>query len=157
DITERKRAEQALRASKEKFEKAFHASPDSININRLRDGVYLEVNAGFTRMTGYSAGDVVGRSSLPGDLGIWTREEDRERLKEGLLRDGRVEGLEAVFRRKDGTTLTGLMSAVVIEVDGEPALLNLTRDISTIKAQTRQLERMTPLYAALNKVGQAIV
>jgi PAS domain S-box-containing protein len=42
DITDRTRAEAALRLSEEKFSKAFHTSPDSINISRLADGVYLE-------------------------------------------------------------------------------------------------------------------
>ena len=66
DITERKKAEDSLRRSEEKFSKAFHASPDSININRLVDGVYLAINEGFTRMTGYTAEEVMGHSSLPG-------------------------------------------------------------------------------------------
>jgi len=157
DITDRKVAEAALRASEEKFSKAFHASPDSVNINRLSDGGYLVVNEGFSRITGYTQEDVVGRSSLPGDLGLWVRAEDRARLQEGLRRGGRVEGLEAPFRRKDGTVLTGLMSASMIEVEGEPCVLSITRDITDLRLQARQLERLTQLYAALSQVNQAIV
>jgi PAS domain S-box-containing protein len=92
DITERKQAEATLRSSEEKFSKAFHASPDSVNINRLSDGVYLDINDGFTRITGYTAEDVLGRSSLPTELGIWVRAEDRLRLQEGLRRDDMVVG-----------------------------------------------------------------
>ncbi len=157
DITDRKRAEESLRVSEEKFSRTFHASPDSVNLNRLSDGVYLAVNEGFTRITGYSESDVLGRSSLPGDLGLWVRAEDRDRLQAGLRREGRVEGLEASFRRKDGTVLTGLMSASVIEIDGEPCVLSITRDITELRAQARQLERLTRMYAALSQVNQAIV
>ncbi len=157
DITERKQAERALRASEEKFSQAFHASPDSVNINRLSDGTYLAVNEGFTQITGYTEEDVLGRSSLPGDLGIWVRMEDRARLQAGLRREGRVVGLEAPFRRKDGTLLTGLMSASLIEIDGEPALLSVTRDITELRSQAQQLERLTQMYAALSQVNQAIV
>ena len=157
DITERRRAEQALRASEEKFAKAFHASPDSVNINRLTDGVYLAINEGFTLMTGYTEADALGRSSLPGDLGLWVRQEDRDRLLEGLRRGGKVLGLEAPFRRKDGSVLTGLMSASVVEVEGEPAVLSIVRDITEIRDQARQLERLTRMYAALSQVNQAIV
>ena len=130
DITERKQTQDSLRASEEKFAKAFHASPDSVNINRLADGVFLAVNEGFTRITGYTAEEVTGRSSLPGDLGVWVHAEDRRRLWDGLDRDGLVQGLEAQFRRKDGTTLTGLQSASLIEVQGVPCVLTITRDIT---------------------------
>jgi PAS domain S-box-containing protein len=157
DITERRRAEEALRASEEKFAKAFHASPDSVNINRLPDGVYLAINEGFTLMTGYTEAEVLGRSSLAGDLNVWVRSEDRDRLRDGLQRSGKVVGLEAPFRRKDGSVLTGLMSASLIEVDGEPAVLSIVRDITTIREQGRELERLTRMYAALSQVNQAIV
>ncbi len=153
----RREAEAALRSSEEKFSKAFHASPDSVNINRLSDGVYLDINEGFTRITGYTAEDVLGRSSLPTELGILVRAEDRLRLQEGLRHDGMVVGLEATFRRKDGTLLTGLMSASLIEVGDEPCVLSITRDITELRAQARQLERLTQMYAALSQVNQAIV
>jgi len=157
DITARKQVEAALRASEEKFSKAFRANPDSININRLSDGTYLTVNEGFTRITGYTAEEVLGRSSLPGDLGIWAEAVDRGRLQEGLRREGRVEGLEASFRRKDGTLITGLMSAALIEVEGEPCVLSITRDITERKTQERELQRMTRLHAAQSQINQAIV
>ena len=157
DITEQRQAEAALRASEEKFSKAFQASPDSVNINRLSDGVYVAVNDGFTRVSGYAAEEVLGRSSLPGDLGLWVHAEDRLRLQEGLSRDGMVEGLEAPFRRKDGSVLTGLMSASLIEIEGEPCVLSIVRDITQLRAQARQLEGLTQMYAALSQVNQAIV
>jgi PAS domain S-box-containing protein len=157
DITERRQARAALEASEKKFAQAFRASPDSVNINRLADGVYLDVNDGFTRVTGYTAEEVLGRSSLPGELGIWVHAEDRLRLHEGLRQEGRVSNLEAPFRRKDGTVLTGLMSATTIEVDGEPCVLSIVRDITQLRAQARQLEQITQMYAALSQVNQAIV
>ena len=69
DVTERNRAEEALRQSEDRFAKAFRTSPDSININRLEDGVYLEINEGFAALTGYTTEEVIGRSSL--EIGIW--------------------------------------------------------------------------------------
>ncbi len=129
DISDRVRAQKALKDSEEKFSKAFHGSPDSININRYEDGVYLEINEGFTRMTGYTEADVLGRSSLPGDLGIWITREDRDRMVADLAQRGEAE-LEAPFRRKDGSTLTGMMSARLIEIDGVRCVLTITRDVT---------------------------
>ena len=117
DTTERIQAELALRASEDKFSKAFHTSPDSVNINRLADGMYLEINDGYTKVTGYTREDVIGKTSL--EINIWANPEDRARLAEGLRSHGEVANLEATFRMKDGTEKVGLMSASVIEIDGE--------------------------------------
>ena len=131
DITDRKQMEEKLRLSEKKFSTAFRVSPDAINLTRLQDGTYLEINEGFSAITGYTAADVVGKTSL--ELDIWADPADRARLVSGLTEQGVVNNLEAQFRRKDGSTLTGIMSARVIEVEGELSLLSITRDISERK------------------------
>jgi PAS domain S-box-containing protein len=146
DVTERKQAEAALRFSQEKFYKAFHTSPDSININRLSDGVYIDINDGFTAMTGYTREEVLGRSSLPGDLNIWANADDRNQLVAGIRAKGEVVGLEATFRFKDGSLHTGLMSAKVIDVEGEPCLLSISRDITERKQMEEALRESETRY-----------
>ena len=128
DITEKMRAAEALRVSEEKFYKAFQTSPDSININRLADGVYIDINQGFTELTGYTREDSIGKSSL--DLNIWVDPADRARLVEGLRQFGEVNNLQARFRRKNGEIGIGLMSATLMEVDHEQCILSITRDIT---------------------------
>ncbi len=157
DITRRKLAIDTLRASEEKFSRSFHANPDSVSITRLSDGTYLTVNAAFTRTTGYAEAEILGRTARPGDLEIWAETRDREHFRELLAEEGMVLGFEARFRRKDGEALMGLVSASLIEVDGEPCVLAMVRDITDLRTQARQLERLTQLYAALSHVNQAIV
>jgi PAS domain S-box-containing protein len=128
DIKERNVAEEALGRSEAKFSTAFHTSPDAVNINRLSDGLFLDVNEGFTGLTGYTPEDVAGKGSQ--DIAIWVDPADRGRLIEGLQADGVVLNLEAEFRRKDGSVITGLMSARVVDVAGEQCILSVTRDIS---------------------------
>jgi PAS domain S-box-containing protein len=131
DITHRKEMEEKLRLSEKKFSTAFRVSPDAINLTRLADGTYLDINEGFTAMSGYRAEDVIGKSSL--DLNIWVDHRDRARLVAGLREQGVVSNLEAQFRRMDGSTFTGIMSARLIEVNGEQTLLSITRDITERK------------------------
>ncbi len=131
DITERRRVEEALRLSEDKFSTAFRISPDSVNFNRLSDGMYLDINQGFTRLTGYTSEDVRGKTSI--DINIWADPNDRIRLVKGLREHGAVENLEAGFRSKDGQIKTGLMSAKIIQIDNEPCILSITRDISERK------------------------
>lgn len=64
NIIERKRTDEALRFSEDKFSKAFRTSPDAISITRLDDGRYLEVNEGFTTLMGYTPDEAYGRTSL---------------------------------------------------------------------------------------------
>jgi PAS domain S-box-containing protein/putative nucleotidyltransferase with HDIG domain len=139
---------EALRRSEQKFEAAFRASPDSININRLSDGKYLEINQGFTDLTGYTGADVEDKTSL--DLSIWVNPVDRDRLIRGLRDDGMVDKLEARFRRKDGTVAIAEMSARIIVVDDEECILSVTRDMterraarSDLEASYKRLERMS--------------
>lgn len=139
EIAERQQAEAARRRSEDKFSKAFHTSPDSININRLSDGLYINVNQGFTELTGYTAEEVIGRTSL--EINIWADPQDRARLVRGLRESGEVKNLEALFRFKDGKVRSGLMSAKVIEIDGELCILSIARDISERKQAEEQVRR----------------
>ncbi|MDO8987073.1 MAG: PAS domain S-box protein, partial [Coriobacteriia bacterium] len=91
DISERKLAQEALVRSEEKFSLTFRLTPDAVNINRLSDGLYIDVNEGFTELTGYTPADVLGRSSY--DIAIWCDFADRERLVSGLRFDGFVKDL----------------------------------------------------------------
>jgi PAS domain S-box-containing protein len=135
--TARKQSEEKLRISEEKFSKAFRISPDSININRLSDGLFLEVNEGFLAITGYHPEEVIGKTSV--ELGIWVNMEDRQYLAHELSQTGIVDNLEAQFRRKDGTIITGLMSARIIELENELCGLSITRDITDRKRAEQSL------------------
>ncbi|HMV33005.1 MAG TPA: PAS domain S-box protein, partial [Gemmatimonadales bacterium] len=128
DVSERKQAEKALRDSEARYRAAFQTSVDAVNINRLSDGLYLEVNEGFTRMTGWTREEVVGRTSA--EIAIWWDMADRQRLVAALQRDRICRNLEARFRFKDGEMRHGLMSAALLEIDGVPCILSITRDIT---------------------------
>jgi PAS domain S-box-containing protein len=69
DITERKRAEDALRKSEKKFLKIFHAAPALVGITTLAEGRFVDVNETCARILGYQREELIGRTSL--ELGIW--------------------------------------------------------------------------------------
>ncbi len=143
DLSDRIRVEDALRVSEDKFSKAFHISPDAVNINRLRDGMFIEVNEGFCRTTGYAPGEVIGKTSL--EMSLWDRPEDRAEVVRRLEADGEVRNFEAKFRMKGGAVVTGLMSAKVLDIAGEPCILSITRDITErvrLEEELRQAQKM---------------
>lgn len=147
DLTERVQAEEARRESENRFQTAFQTSPDAINVNRLSDGLYIDINEGFTALTGFTAEEVIGKTSE--EINIWADMKDRERLVQGLREHGEVLDLEAQFRLKDGTVGTGLMSARVIHFGGELCILSITRDITEHKLAQEALRESEENYRVL--------
>jgi PAS domain S-box-containing protein len=146
DITERKRAEEALRESEEKFTRAFRATPSALVISTLAEGRYIEVNESFERTTGYRRGEVIGRTSL--ELNIWETPEARTRFLQRIQEEGRVHDLEDTFRSKSGELLVGLLSAEIIEIGGEQCLLILANDITERKRMENEIRALNADLAA---------
>ncbi|MCX6255304.1 MAG: PAS domain-containing sensor histidine kinase [Bacteroidia bacterium] len=142
-----KLTEERVIKSEEKFRKAFLTSPDAININRLSDGMFISVNEGFTKILGYSGEEVIGKTSL--ELNIWADQKNRETLVKELQKKGRAENFEAIFLKKDGSIVNGSMSASLIDLDGVPHILNVTRDITTRKRIEEALAQERFLVNAL--------
>jgi len=131
DISDIKAAEKASRESEERFRLAFHTSPDSVNLNRAADGMFVDINEGFTKLMGFTKEDVRGKSSL--SLNVWKNPDDRQRLVDALTREGFVENLEAEFVTKHGEVKVGLMSARLLQINEEDLILTITRDITEWK------------------------
>ncbi|WP_167527733.1 hybrid sensor histidine kinase/response regulator [Desulfosarcina alkanivorans] len=139
DITGLQTANQALKESEERFRLAFLTIPDAINLNRVSDGVYIDINEGFTDLTGYTREDVIGKPSL--DINIWKASEDRKRLVDELMKTGHVKNLEARFVRKNGEVGIGLMSARILHINNEDVIQSITKDITERKNAERSLQQ----------------
>jgi len=147
DITERRRTEQALRKSEEKFSKAFLAAPAGISVSALEDGRLLEVNQEFSRLFGYTREEALGRTSF--ELGVWLDPGDRGRILRLLAAEGEVKDLELRLRAKDGRIVTLRYSAQAIELEGQSLLLSAFVDITQRKQAEAALERSQEQYRAL--------
>jgi PAS domain S-box-containing protein len=147
DITERKRAEVAVRQSEQKFATAFRISPDAVAINRLRDAVVVDINDGYLALTGYTRAEAIGHTTL--EMNIYADPALRSRLISLLKERGEASNVEVEFRRKDGTNFIGLLSARLVELDGEMHILSITRDISERKRAEEQIQRQLESLGAL--------
>jgi PAS domain S-box-containing protein len=130
-VEERKNAGEALKKSEEKFSKAFRQSPMSLTLTSAKDHRYIEVNETFERLTGWSREEVIGRT--PFDIGLWVDPDQRRELAKRLLVKAGLRNLELQFRTRTGEVLTGLASAELIEMNGEPCALSVTLDITEMK------------------------
>jgi PAS domain S-box-containing protein len=144
DVTERHQTEAALKESEEKFSKAFHASPDAIILSRASDGKLIEVNEGFSNLTGYLLNDVIGMSSL--DLALWVNPQERNEFIQVVQQQGRARNLLYDFRTQAGEIIHCQCSAEMISLYGEAYILTVVHDVTE---QTRH-------EAALREANRAL-
>ena len=128
NITEQKYAIEMLRRSEEKFNKAFHISPDAIVITRSSDGLFSEINEAFEKISGYPREEIIGMTST--DLNLWVDEDDRDHLISILKQKGRVTDFKSLFKTKLDAILNISLSGEIYEVNGEDYMLVIIRDIT---------------------------
>ncbi len=131
DVSARVAAEGQLRRSQAMLSHLFATSPDFITLSDMETGVYVMVNESFTRMFGYTAEEVVGKSAL--DLGIWYAPEDRRKMVDELRAHGGVNEVETLFVHKTGSVVTLMMSAGRFSMDGRDYLVVNGRDVTEIQ------------------------
>ena len=155
EITERKRAEEALKKSEEKFSKAFKESPMALTLTSVTDHRYLDVNETFERITGWRRDEVIGRT--PFDIGIWVVSAERLEFVKRVLAEGAVRDWELHYRCKDGTQRVGLGAGELIHIGSEPCVLSVIADITDRKRAEEQLrESEDKLRLLLDSTAEAI-
>lgn len=136
EIEYRQQTQMALQASEDRFIKAFHNAPVLVGISRLSDGRYLEVNRTFSEKTGFGYGEAVGRTSI--ELGVLDV-QNRQKLREHLVKCGRIQEVEVPVHTKNGDTIDCLFSAEKIDLNDEPCIIAVVQDITERKQIQQQI------------------
>jgi len=144
DLSALQQTRQQLQAIEEKFAKVFHASPDALSITRLRDGHLLEVNPGFTRLTGYGPNEATNRNAL--ELALWSDPADRQRLLRRLQRDGSVHQLPMPILTRDKQQRLCELSAQPLQIGGEACLLIIARDVTERMLMQERLQQAATVF-----------
>lgn len=130
DITERCRSEQKLRESEERYRVLVESSPDGIAVAVDERLVYVN-QAGLRLVGAGSPVEIVGRS-----LFEFVSPEDRARVRDRrakLVEHGDVPSAELQLVRIDGSTVTVESHAARFTYGGQPAIVNLIRDVTDRK------------------------
>jgi PAS domain S-box-containing protein len=143
EVIERRRNEEMLRQSEERFSKAFCFNPLPMTISTETEDRYLDVNDSFLTLVGSERGLVIGHTMS--ELGIWVNPQDRATMVNGLRERGRVIGLPAQIRTGTGVVREASVSAEQIEILGQLCVLAVTQDTTEMKrlqAQSEQSQKM---------------
>jgi PAS domain S-box-containing protein len=143
-ILEKRRTDEAVGQSAEKYLRAFNLCPDAIGISTLADGRFLEVNPAFERLTGYPREQILGRSSA--DLRIWLHTRDRDRIVERVRDLGTVRGLTLPFRANGGQRRIASFTAQPLDIDGEACVIIVGRELDRALA-TAELHTLPAPFA----------
>ncbi|WP_204152211.1 PAS domain S-box protein [Leptolyngbya sp. CCY15150] len=128
DVTERRQAEQELRASQERFAMAFNASPIPLSITSYPDSRHIAVNEAWIANTGFSREEAIGRTSE--DMQFWNSSQERQAFLETMQAKGHVQNMLIHSQVQGGDVQTMLLSSGRIELGGQPCLLSACLDIS---------------------------
>jgi diguanylate cyclase (GGDEF)-like protein/PAS domain S-box-containing protein len=149
-----KRMHVGWRESEEKFTKVFQNSPDPIVLTTMNGGKFVDVNHSFLNLLGYARNDVIGRTAT--EIGLWNSLESRDRFIQALREHGAIYNWECNLRTQSGEIKTMLLSAEIIDLDGQPCVIVIDKDITDRKRAEETLRLKAQREQALNRVIQAI-
>ena len=155
DLTRQKEDEKALQESEERFRKAIMTSSDTITISHFEKGTYISVNEGFTKTTGYSKAETIGKTAF--DLNLWVHPDLWLEIYQALKDHGSVENKEVLFRMKDDSVRYGLMSATLLQIQDEAYLMSIIKDITELKKAEIELREKTELLQSITGNMQDLV
>jgi PAS domain S-box-containing protein len=137
DINERKRVEEALRESEERFKAIAETTPVGIGVVGIPEANFLYINTSYEKAFGYAEGELLGRRTSE----IYWDQADRVRILKLLKENGNVAGYEVRLKRKDGTLFWGISSVRPINFEGKAALLGVFTDITERKQMEETLRK----------------
>jgi PAS domain S-box-containing protein len=142
DITDRRRAEEALRTSEENYREIFNSTNEAIFIDEASTGRMVDVNESMLRMYGHASKEEVLAGTI-GDLSAnfppYTEEAAREHIRK-TLEEG-PQTFEWLAKRKGGETFWAEVSLRSSQIGGQGRILAVVRDISERKGAEEALKR----------------
>jgi PAS domain S-box-containing protein len=151
DVTDRRRTEEQLRASEERWHRISEATFEGIAFSE--DGVMVDTNAQLAQILGYEPEELVGRPVLE-----CVAPADRERVT-AAIQGGRTSAYEHGALRKDGSTVLVETRARTLSFGGRKLRVTAVRDVSErsrLEGELRRQERLAAIGALVGGVAHEV-
>jgi len=137
DITELKSAQNRAAESQAALGRIFEASTDGMALTDFRSGEVIEVNGEFTRLTGYSREEAIGRDVR--SLNLWSDRAEAAEFDALLRNSNEARNIQDLIVNKAGNRVPCLMSGTIVAFAGRKCCLAVSRDITMLKRTQDQL------------------
>jgi PAS domain S-box-containing protein len=145
DITERRKAEELLRAKEQQYRRLIEAAPFPVVITRFSDNTLLYINQAASELFKVSMDDVVGRKAVD----FYDDPRERALVIEQLLEKGFIKDYSLCFRNARGEQFWALMSTTQIVFNNEPAAYSSLNNVTELKQALTGLEESEARYRTL--------
>ena len=150
DIDEKKRTEQALLRSEERFGRMFRASPVAVGISDFESARIIDVNDQWLEFFGYSRDEAIAESAI--DLGLWVDPHERDLMAARLNGGATVARIETELRRKNGEIRRAIVSMTSSSLGAEQTRVMIITMVDT--SEIRELQRQLIQSQKMEAVGR---
>ena len=155
ELDERRRTEQALRFSEEKFSKAFQATQVLMTIED-EDHIFIDVNKAFEEAVGLSRDTILGRRATDLNILFFTS-EDMTLLRDNLKQNnGILIDFEMPYLRANGDKGFILLSSENIRLDNAEYILTSGLDITERKMNEQRIQQLAARAEVLASLSQML-
>lgn len=148
DITDRKKAEEELKNSNDRFLTLFEKNPIGLVLSDLETRKFLDVNEAFIETFGYTKEEVIGKTTQ--ELGL-IEPTDNEKFKSLILKYGYAKDLEALARKKNGETFWSLFSVQIFIMNNKKVGLSSFHNITDRKKAEENIKQKSEELAQSNQ------
>ncbi|GFO55722.1 hypothetical protein GMSM_27290 [Geomonas sp. Red276] len=143
------------RESEQRFRAIFDNSPIAIGLGELVGGRLVEVNPAWLTLFGFEREEVIGRTTE--ELGIYLRDEDRDRIIVTIQTQGRIVNSSLQMRHRSGEARDIMFSAETVNLDGWPYLQMMMTDVSELRKMDLALRTSEERFRSIMALSPDII
>jgi PAS domain S-box-containing protein len=148
DIAEKKKIQDALRESEERYRAIIDQSSEGVYLIDIETRKIIQANPKCSRLLGYDHGEIIGVSVY--DIVAGPRESIDRRIDE-LVRNREVLTGERTYKRKNGSPLTVRVSSTIVSYANRSALCTVFDDVTEQKRQVESLKESEERFRLISE------